>query len=81
MVDLLRWLPKADFESALNRVLAAAAGKRWARAEVRVIEPLFMTSPLVEEALRLECGGELLLGFPKDSQEVIANGLLRAPPA
>ncbi|WP_342379942.1 hypothetical protein NVS55_10335 [Myxococcus stipitatus] len=80
LVDLLRWLPRTDFDSAVERVLAASAGKRWARTEVRVMEELFMTTHLAQEALRLECGGELLLGFPKDAQEVITNGLLRAPP-
>ncbi|AGC43347.1 hypothetical protein MYSTI_02018 [Myxococcus stipitatus DSM 14675] len=81
LVDLLRWLPKADFDSALERVLTASAGRRWARTEVRLIEELFMTTQLAQEALRLDCGGELLLGFPKDAQEVIANGILRTPPA
>ncbi|WP_338868607.1 hypothetical protein [Myxococcus stipitatus] len=81
LMDLLRWLSTTDLDSALDRILAAAIGKRWTRMEVRVIErPLTGTSAILDDSLHLECGGERMAGFPKDSEEVIANGLLRDYP-
>ncbi|MCP3167977.1 hypothetical protein [Myxococcus qinghaiensis] len=82
LVELLRWLPEVEFESALGRVLAVTASRRWSRAEVVRIEQEYVGQrpvPLVD-SLRLECGGESLRGFPKDSQEVVADGLLRNYP-
>ncbi|NVJ27880.1 hypothetical protein HUW62_42420 [Myxococcus sp. AM011] len=79
LVELLRWLPEAEFDSSLGRVLAVTASRRWSRAQVVRIEQEYVgrqPMPLVD-SLRLECGGERLLGFPKDSQEVVADGLLR----
>lgn len=81
LLDLLRWLATTDFDSALDRILAADIGKRWTRMEVRVIErPPTGTSAILDDALHLECGGVRMAGFPKDSEEVIANGLLRDYP-
>ncbi|WP_217440324.1 hypothetical protein [Myxococcus sp. CA056] len=82
LMDLLRWLPEVEFDSALARVLAATASRHWGRAEVVRLEQEYVGGrpmPLID-SLRLECGGERLLGFPKDSQEVVASGLLRNYP-
>lgn|GEM_PF-1478593 len=78
LVELLRWLPEVEFEAALGRVLASTASRHWSHAEVVRLEQEYVGGrmPLVD-SLRLECGGERLLGFPKDSQEVVADGLLR----
>ncbi|MCP3100488.1 hypothetical protein LZ198_16590 [Myxococcus sp. K15C18031901] len=81
LVDLLRWLPDEAFDSALDRVLTATHGRRWSRSEVfRVERPVMRGMTLLDRALRLECGHETLWGYPKESQEVVAEGLLLGYP-
>ncbi|RKH50990.1 hypothetical protein [Corallococcus llansteffanensis] len=75
VLEALRWLPEAEFDACLARVVDATGGQSWAAGDTR-----YVAGPPVWRELRIEHGGDALVGKVEWAQEAAAGRLLREWP-
>ncbi|AFE07256.1 hypothetical protein COCOR_06981 [Corallococcus coralloides DSM 2259] len=72
VLDALRWLPEAEFDACVMRMVEATGGLAWSRAEARYVPG----SP-VWRRIRIERGSLTLTGRVRWEQQEAAERLLR----
>ncbi|WP_147443776.1 hypothetical protein [Corallococcus sicarius] len=75
VLESLRWLPGAEFDACVARVVEATGGQSWAAGETR-----YVAGTPVWRELRLVRGGDALVGKVEWAQEAAAGRLLREWP-
>ncbi|WP_147450298.1 hypothetical protein [Corallococcus carmarthensis] len=72
VLDALRWLPEAEFDACVMRMVEATGGAAWARVDAR-----YVPGPPVWRRIRIEHAGLTLTGRVQWDQEGAAERLLR----
>ncbi|RKG62351.1 hypothetical protein D7X30_03340 [Corallococcus sp. AB011P] len=72
VLDALRWLPEAEFDACVMRMVEATGGAAWARSEAR-----YVPGAPVWRQIRIERGGLTLTGRVEWDQQDAAERLLR----
>ncbi|WP_147445132.1 hypothetical protein [Corallococcus sp. CA053C] len=75
VLEALRWLPEAEFDACVARVVDATGGQSWAAGDTRYVAG----SPVWKE-LRIVRGEDTLVGKVEWAQEAAAGTLLREWP-
>ncbi|RKH50548.1 hypothetical protein D7Y23_12860 [Corallococcus sp. AB050B] len=72
VLDALRWLPEAEFDACVTRVVEATGGTAWARLDAR-----YVPGPPVWQRIAIQHGGQTLTGRVRWDQQDAAERLLR----
>ncbi|NOK22965.1 hypothetical protein [Corallococcus carmarthensis] len=75
VLDALRWLPEAEFDACVMRMVEATGGAAWARANAR-----YVPGAPVWKKIRIEHAGLTLTGHVQWAQQDAAERILREWP-